>query len=81
MILETAVERPPGCVPRGVWQGITRRNRRSIATSYNAARRRVVRALVVVAIFTQWVSVIFGHNPRQSNHLLVTRSDQLRFLG
>ena len=62
IILEAAVERPPGCVPRGVWQGITRRNSRSMPTSYNAARRRAVRALVVVAAITRRVSIKFSIN-------------------
>ena len=53
MILETAVGRPPGGVPRGGWQGTTRRNSDSIPTSCNAARRRAGRALVDVAAFTR----------------------------
>ena len=56
MILESPVGRPPECVPRGVWQGITRRNSHSIATSYNAARRHAARALGAVAAFTQQVN-------------------------
>jgi hypothetical protein len=57
-ILKTAVGRPLGCVPRGVWQGTTRRNSCSIPTSCNAARRRAGRA-PVVAGFTQRVSHSF----------------------
>jgi hypothetical protein len=34
--LKTAVGRAPECVLRGVWQGATRRNSGSIATSCNA---------------------------------------------
>ncbi|MBK1632301.1 hypothetical protein CKO31_16465 [Thiohalocapsa halophila] len=60
MILETVVERPPGCVPRGVQQGTTRRNSRPIPTSCNAAGRRAGRAMGVVAALTRevtWKSV------------------------
>ena len=39
MILATAVGRPPGCVPRGLWQGATRRNSGSIAARCSAAPR------------------------------------------
>jgi len=81
MILETAVGRPPGCVRRGVWQGTTRRNSPSIPTSCNAARRRAVRALVVVAPLTSRVSPRLLNTLQQYNHLLATRSGQLRFLG
>ena len=73
MNLETAVERLPGCVPRGVWQGesgpliqwinaaarTTRRNSDSIPTSCNAGRRRAGRAPGVVARVTQQVSARF----------------------
>jgi len=79
--LETAVGRPPGCVRRGVWQGTTRRNSATIPTSCNAARRRAVRALVVVAPLTSRVGPRFLNTHQQNNHLPATRSGQLRFLG
>ena len=92
MILESSVERPPECVPRGSWQGMTRSNSRSIATSYNAARGRValkqpfaigcaVRALVVVAGLTQQVNPQIMNVWFFTNHLPITRSGQLRILG
>jgi len=95
IILETAVGRPPGWVRRGAWQGEsgpvdpvnrrnrsnTRRNSLSIPTSCNAARRRAVRALVVVAPLTSRVSPRFLNTHQQNNHLLATRSGQLRLLG
>ncbi|MBK1630442.1 heme ABC transporter permease [Thiohalocapsa halophila] len=57
IILETVVERPPGCVPRGVQQGTTRRNSRPIPTSCNAAGRRAGRAMGVVAARTREVTL------------------------
>ena len=79
--LERAVGRPSGCVPRGVWQGATRRNSGSIPTSCNTAKRRAGRALEVVAGFTRRVSSIPKKNPRQINTLDASRSGQLPFPG
>ena len=81
MILETAVGRPPGCVPRGVWQGKTRRNSDSIPTSRNAARRRAGRAPEVVAAFALWVSSLCRRNVLGFKMLGTARSGQLGFLG
>jgi hypothetical protein len=79
--LERAVERPPGCVPRGSWLGTTRRNGRSIPTSCNDARDRAGRAMEVVAVLTQRVTSTDGENPRQIGHLLFAQSGQPLFLG
>jgi hypothetical protein len=54
-ILERAVGRSSGCVPRGAQRGTTRRNSHSIPTSCNEAERRAGRALATVAAFTQRV--------------------------
>jgi len=79
--LETAVGRPPGCVPRGVRQGATRRNSGPIPTSCNTAGRRTVRALAVVAPLTQLVSLQGAPNWPTMSHLHALRSGQLPFLG
>ena len=81
MILESAVGRPSGCVPRGVWQGITRRNSWSIATSYNAVRRRAERALEVVATLTHRMNPIAAHYLLKSKYLPGSSSGQLGILG
>ncbi len=52
IILERAVGRSSGCVPRGVQQGTTTRNSHSIPRSCNAAGRHAGRALAAVAPFT-----------------------------
>jgi len=57
-------------------QKILHRNR-----SWTAARRRAVRALAVVAPLTSRVSPRLLNTLQQCNHLLATRSGQLRFLG
>jgi hypothetical protein len=79
--LETAVERPPGCVPRGAWQGATRRRSGSTTTSCNAARCRAGRALVGVAVITQRVTAKTAEMLPPVNRLHVARSGQLPFLG
>ena len=79
--LETAVGRPPGGVPRGGWQGTTRRNSDSIPTSCNAARRCAGRALVVVAAFTRKVTPNEAHNHQEIRRLRRLRSGQPPFLG
>ena len=79
--LESLVGRPAGCAPRGVWQGMTRRNSYSIPTSYNVARRRAGRALWAVAIFTQRVNLNAAHYQQQINRLTLLTSGQLRILG
>ena len=79
--LEAAVGRPLGCVPRGGWQGTTRRNSRSIATSCNAAKRRAGRAPGVVATFTQWVSGEHTRTASDVNGLQEPTSGQLPLLG
>ena len=79
-ILETVVGRPLGCVPRGVWQGTTRRNSCSIPTSCNAARRRAGRAPRVVAAFTLQVSSRYSRNAHDFKMLVTARSGQLPFL-
>ena len=79
--LETAVGRPLGCVPRGVWQGTTRRNSYSIPTSCNAARRRAGRAPGVVAPFTLRESACMRQILSESSRLRLRQSGQLPFLG
>ena len=79
--LETAVGRPLGCVPRGVWQGTTRRNSYSIPTSCNAARRRAGRAPGVVAPFTLWESACMRQILSESSRSPLRQSGQLPFLG
>jgi hypothetical protein len=83
--LETAVERPPGCVPRGALiahgQGATRRRSGSTTTSCNAARCRAGRALVGVAVITQRVTAKTAEMLPPVNRLHVARSGQLPFLG
>jgi hypothetical protein len=79
--LETVVERPPGCVPRGVQQGTTRRNSRPIPTSCNAAGRRAGRAMGVVAALNREVSLESVRILESRKHLKLRRSGQLPFLG
>ncbi|MCU7945802.1 MAG: hypothetical protein KZQ72_04025 [Candidatus Thiodiazotropha sp. (ex Cardiolucina cf. quadrata)] len=66
-------------MPRSAWQGMTRRDSQSIPTSYNTARRYAGRALVVVAMFTQWVSLAIVHKHRQTNHSPFTKALNCRF--
>jgi len=79
--LERAVGRPLGCVPRGAWQGTTRRNSYSIATSCNVARRRAGRAPGVVAAFTLRVSMPLAGSYHKISVLRSFSSGQLLFLG
>jgi hypothetical protein len=79
--LETAVGLPPGCVPRGVQRGTTRRNSHSIATSCNDAGRRAGRALVVVAAITHGCASKKRQKSFYFRRLRDSGSGQLRFLG
>jgi hypothetical protein len=79
--LERSVGRSSGCVPRGVQQGTTRRNSRSIPTSCNAAGRRAGRALAAVAPFIQRVTLQCLQNVNKLRRLHVRLSGQLLFLG
>jgi PAS domain S-box-containing protein len=63
-LLEGAVGRSSGCVPRGAERGTTRRNSDSIPTSCNEAQRRAGRALAAVALFTRRVMSDWRRNSR-----------------
>jgi len=78
--LERAVGRSSGCVPRGLQQGTTRRNSRSIPTSYNEAVRRAGHALAAVATSTERVTIGRRLNLNRHRQLHTSRSGQLLFL-
>jgi hypothetical protein len=71
-ILERAVGRSSGCVPRGVQRGTRRRNSRSIATSCNEAGRRAGRAVAAVATSTERMTTggRLNLNRRRPLHIL-----------
>jgi hypothetical protein len=81
MNLETAVERTPGCVPRGVLQRTGRRNSRLITKTCNASTRRVGPLPGIIAVFTQLVSGNTAQAVSQFRHLCDAQSGQPPFLG